>query len=50
MLYSERFQTMLTIALPIANEVMPEGNLSEIIRIIISNGVILYALTKAGDK
>ena len=44
------FQTMLTIALPIANEVMPEGNLSEIIRIIISNGVILYALTKAGDK
>ncbi len=44
------FQTLLTIALPIANEIMPEGNLSEIMRIIISNGVILYALTKAGDK
>lgn len=44
------FQTLLTIALPIANEIMPEGNLSEIMRIIISNGVILYALTKAGDR
>lgn len=44
------FQTMLTIALPIANEIVPEGNLSEILRIMISNGVILYALTKAGDK
>jgi simple sugar transport system permease protein len=42
------FQALLTIALPVANIVMPEGNLSEVIRIIVSNGVILYALAQAG--
>lgn len=46
------FQGLLTIGLPVANSVFPEGNLSEIIRIMISNGIILYALTKAkgGDS
>lgn len=42
------FQALLTISLPVINELMPVGNLSEVIRIIVSNGVILYALTKAG--
>ena len=28
---------------------MPEGNLSEILRIIISNGIILYALSKSKE-
>lgn len=41
------FQGLLTIGLPVANALFPEGNLSEIIRIVISNGIILYALTKA---
>lgn len=44
------FQGLLTIALPVANQILPESSLSEIVRIVISNGIILYALTKAGDK
>lgn len=42
------FQGILAVALPVANEILPEGNLSEVLRIIISNGIILYALTKTG--
>lgn len=41
------FQGILAVALPVANSILPEGNLSEILRIIISNGIILYALSKA---
>lgn len=46
------FQGILTIALPVANNLLPESNLSDVIRIIISNGIILYALskTKGGTK
>ena len=43
------FQALLTISLPVFNKMIPEGaNLSEIVRLIVSNGVILYALTKVG--
>ncbi len=41
------FQGLLTLGLPVANKIVTEGNLSEILRIIVSNGIILYALTKA---
>ncbi len=41
------FQGILAVALPVANLIIPEGNLSEILRIIISNGIILYALSKS---
>lgn len=44
------FQALLTISLPVINALMPIGNLSEVIRIIVSNGVILYALTKVGGN
>lgn len=46
------FQGILAVALPVVNKVMPEGNLSDVIRIIISNGIILYALskTKGGNR
>jgi len=44
------FQMLLTISLPTINKLMPEGNLSEVIRIIVQNGVILYALTKVGGS
>ena len=46
------FQGILTVALPVVNKILPEGNLSDVIRIIISNGIILYALskTKGGSK
>lgn len=41
------FQSVLVIALPVIN-VISEGSMSEIVRIIISNGIILYALTRSG--
>lgn len=46
------FQGILAVALPVANKIIPEGNLSDVLRIIISNGIILYALskTKGGNK
>lgn len=44
------FQMLLTISLPVINKMMPEGNLSEVVRIIVQNGVILYALTKVGGN
>ena len=44
------FNGLLTISLPVANQLLPEGNLSEVIRMIVQNGVILYALTKVGGS
>lgn len=44
------YQSLLTIALPIASEILGKSNLSEILRTIVSNGIILYALTKMGGK
>lgn len=40
------FQGILVTALPVVNEVIEIGTLPEVLRIIISNGIILYALTK----
>ncbi|MBC7083030.1 MAG: ABC transporter permease [Firmicutes bacterium] len=40
------FQTLLTIALPVTSRVI-QGDISEVARLIISNGMILYALTRA---
>lgn len=40
------YQSLLTIALPIASKVLNSSSLSEILRTIVSNGIILYALTK----
>jgi simple sugar transport system permease protein len=42
------YQSLLTIVLPIASELLSNSNLSEILRTIVSNGIILYALTKMG--
>ncbi|MBQ3390818.1 MAG: ABC transporter permease [Clostridia bacterium] len=42
------FQGLLTLGLPVANRIIPVANLSEVMRLIISNGIILYALTKSG--
>ena len=33
--------------LPVANQFIPESNLSEVMRLVISNGIILYALAQA---
>ena len=38
-------------ALPVVNQLLPESNLPDVIRLIISNGIILYAISKTkGDK
>lgn len=42
------FQGLLVVSLPVANQIMQGGNLAEISRIIISNGIILYALSQVG--
>ncbi|MEL7647434.1 MAG: ABC transporter permease [Sedimentibacter sp.] len=46
------FQGLLTTALPVANQLFEGTDLSEILRMIIQNGIILYALTqvKGGEK
>ncbi|HZK29207.1 MAG TPA: ABC transporter permease [Clostridia bacterium] len=42
------FQGILTTSLPVIKKLMPEGaTLSEVLRVIISNGIILYALSKS---
>ena len=42
------FNGILTIALPLTNELLPDvPSLPEILRLIITNGIILYALSKA---
>ena len=44
------FNGLLVAGLPVANELVPEGGLSDVFRVIITYGVILYALTKVGGK
>lgn len=44
------FQGLLTVSQPVVNELFPEGSLSDIIRVIIQNGIILYALTMVNNK
>ena len=40
------FQGLLTTALPVANEIFKGTDLSEIMRVIVQYGIILYALTQ----
>lgn len=42
------FQGMLTVSLPVANALVPGKNLSDVIRMVVQNGIILYALTQVG--
>lgn len=44
------FQSLLTISMPVVNLMFPDSNMSEVIRMIVSNGIILYALTQGGGK
>jgi simple sugar transport system permease protein len=44
------FQSLLTISMPVANELVESGGLSEIARVLVSNGIILYALTKISNE
>jgi simple sugar transport system permease protein len=40
------FQGLLTNGPPVLNNIFPDNDLSEIIRMIVQNGIILYALTQ----
>ena len=44
------FQGLLATSLPVANELFAGTDLSETLRMIIQNGIILYALTQVGDR
>ncbi len=44
------FQGVVTISMPVFNQLLPQSTISETMRILISNGIILYALTKSGGK
>lgn len=44
------YETILTISTPVANKMIPSGSMPEIIRLLVTNGVILYALTKQGGS
>jgi len=46
------FQGIMALGLPVANQLFPGTSLSEILRMLISNGIILYALaqTKGGGS
>lgn len=44
------FQGLLAVSLPVANALVPQSNLSEIIRMVVQNGIILYALTKVNSN
>ena len=43
------FQSILTVALPVTSQVV-QGDISETARLIIQNGMILYALTRRTDR
>lgn len=40
------FQTLLTVSLPVLSQIT-RGDITEVLRLIVSNGMILYALTRA---
>lgn len=42
------FQGLLVIALPVANSAMSISSLPEVTRLVVTNGIILYALTQVG--
>lgn len=44
------FQGVLALGIQVANAAIEEGGLSEVMRILISNGIILYALTQSGGE
>lgn len=44
------FQGLLTISLPVASSFFEGGNISEVIRMIVQNGIILYALAQGGGE
>ena len=44
------FQGILVMGIPVVNDVIKVQNLAEVIRIIMTNGIIIYALTREGGE
>lgn len=44
------FQGVLSLGMPVANAMVPNSTISETLRILISNGIIIYALTRSGGN
>lgn len=44
------FHSVMTLGMPVANALIPGSTIAETIRILVSNGIILYALTKSGGE
>ena len=42
------YEAILTLSTPVVNKLMPAASLAEIVRILVTNGVIVYALVKGG--
>lgn len=44
------FNAILVVSLPVANQLVPDGGISDVFRVVTTYGVILFALTKVGGK
>lgn len=44
------YEAILTLSTPVVNKLMPGASLAEIVRILVTNGVIIYALVKGGKQ
>lgn len=44
------YQAIITVAVPVAAALSPDGALGDVARIIVSNGIILYALAQSGGN
>lgn len=44
------YEAILTLSTPVVNKLMPAASLAEIVRILVTNGVIIYALVKGGKQ
>lgn len=44
------YQTIIAVSVPVVSMLAPEGGLGDVVRIIVSNGIILYALAQAGGN
>ena len=44
------YEAILTLSTPVVNKLMPAASLAEIERILVTNGVIIYALVKGGKQ
>ena len=44
------YEAILTLSTPVVNKLMPGATLAEIVRILVTNGIIVYALVKGGKQ